>query len=754
MSDFNSADNNSPANSNDPIKRAFDERRQAAQHVGVETGLALVHRTNAPARRMAKAGGALLVAAAIIGGGFVSLGGSEDTVRTDLAEEIEQPDTTEPPPDSVAPVPVTVLPEGIEAEPSEMPEATGGNGAGLIVIADGSGTIVTLDPRDPTSKREIDTGLTGVRDAVDDGSGGVVLDADDGIYHKQPGQEMVQVVPLVEGNVVIVDVAVDSENAGTTLWYTEWTGEFKNTALLRKLQLDGPGFADLGVLGSKFGASGGAVGETNSAGNSNVYLTMDDGPCTWLLTVDGSTGAQTPGEQHCVDDGDEPGASADRIQSVVVDPDGQPLVFTFSMLGGPGTADAWGDWQAWVVPTTGVVAKDVRSGEEYQTGIDGWSVRVLTSPLEAFDNDVETPDVPNDGVAIDAIDLATYRVIDVAADDVLNIRAEPNAQAAKVGEAPNGAQLDGTGTGARLPSGANWVEVQVPGTETIGWVNARFLEVVEPNDQGDGDSFAELGCLVQESGSTIAAILGAPSPADHVAGLRSTSDGSCERIIVDLGQNFSFESPGQPVSEVPGGLTLGRSDDGRTIVLDLGTTIDMANFEQLRAGAAVVTNSSSGGLHVEILSGPANFATTALSNPARIVIDYIPTSPSPDQLPVPFAEDAGVIVRSIDGLSVRGGVNVINGTATVRGFARPFEAQLGLSMLDANGDLFEGVTWNGGFQDDVTASQYSTRADWQVMGSFEFSFDAPPGEYTLRFSNDSSAADVPTFLEIPITVAQ
>ncbi len=753
MSDFNS-----PEHRNDPVKRAFDERREAAQHVGIETGLASVHRTNAPARRMAKAGGALLLVAAIIGGGFVSLQGGDEAIRTDIADESEQPNTTAPPASTI-PGSNTSIPSVDETEPVGEPGNEGAIASAVVAIADGSGAVVTLDVRNPSTLTRIDTGLDGVSDAFDDGSGGLVLETIDGVFYKQPSTPMREVVSREPGSTInVIDVAVDGENAATTLWYTEVSDENgQPTQRLHKRQLDGPGLADLGIIGGvEVGASSGVVGYASGTGHSIVYLAMSDGPCTWLLAVDGSTGTQSADDEACVPEGDGTASASDMVRAVVIDENnGQPVVFRSDLLSqSDGMVDSWGGLQVWISEAGAEVeAENLLEGATYRTGLSGVSVRVLTAPIEPFEGDEATPDVPDDEPTIDAIDPETYRVIDVADDDVLFIREEPAPDAVEVGNVPNGAELSGTGTAARLPSGAEWYEVQVPGSSATGWVNARFLEIVEPATQGTGDNFAQLRCLVD--GTSPTGLNGqTQSPADHVAELRTGQDGTCERVIVDLGQNFSFDAPGQPVSEVPAGVSVAMSEDGKTIVIDLGSAIEQANFEHLRAGKALVTNSPSGGLQVEILSGPANFNAVVLANPARIVIDYIPTTPTPGQLPVPLVEDAGVIVRSIDGLSVDAGVNVVNGTATVRGFARPFEAQMSVSMLDVNGEPFEGVTWNGGFQPNVTGSQYSVMADWQVMGSFEFTFDAPPGDYVLRLSGDESAADQPTFLRVPITVAQ
>jgi uncharacterized protein YraI len=84
-----------------------------------------------------------------------------------------------------------------------------------------------------------------------------------------------------------------------------------------------------------------------------------------------------------------------------------------------------------------------------------------------------------------------YRVIDVAADDVLNIRAEPDPGAAKVGEIPPGADcvrnlgcrggltlqefttLSEAEQAERLRQNPRWCQVEYQGV--TGWVAGRYL---------------------------------------------------------------------------------------------------------------------------------------------------------------------------------------------------------------------------------------------------------------------------------------
>lgn len=71
-----------------------------------------------------------------------------------------------------------------------------------------------------------------------------------------------------------------------------------------------------------------------------------------------------------------------------------------------------------------------------------------------------------------------YRVVGVAANDVLNIRSGPGVSYGIVGMfAPNARDLRISGCIRTLSSGAVWVEVRSTGLPgNLGWVNGRFLD--------------------------------------------------------------------------------------------------------------------------------------------------------------------------------------------------------------------------------------------------------------------------------------
>jgi len=83
------------------------------------------------------------------------------------------------------------------------------------------------------------------------------------------------------------------------------------------------------------------------------------------------------------------------------------------------------------------------------------------------------PSIPPSAVSSAEGSLGFFRVQDVAGDDVLNIRSNPDSSSLLLGTIPAGARhVEGIGA-PRVAGAARWQRVRHGGT--IGWVNARFL---------------------------------------------------------------------------------------------------------------------------------------------------------------------------------------------------------------------------------------------------------------------------------------
>lgn len=72
------------------------------------------------------------------------------------------------------------------------------------------------------------------------------------------------------------------------------------------------------------------------------------------------------------------------------------------------------------------------------------------------------------------VQAENYRVVNVKADDSLNVRAEPDLKAKVLGALPPNTRITATGRGFKETSGRSWLEVYLPG-QTTGWVNKFYM---------------------------------------------------------------------------------------------------------------------------------------------------------------------------------------------------------------------------------------------------------------------------------------
>lgn len=110
---------------------------------------------------------------------------------------------------------------------------------------------------------------------------------------------------------------------------------------------------------------------------------------------------------------------------------------------------------------TGSGRREVVSGTTWleieSAGVEGWASSRYLEPI-----------------ATRAALQTTFSVVDVAADDRLNLRSAPGIEHAKIGSIPPGSSGI-EGTGAVVPVGvADWYEVTFEGT--TGWSHSRYLQ--------------------------------------------------------------------------------------------------------------------------------------------------------------------------------------------------------------------------------------------------------------------------------------
>ena len=749
----------------DPLKRAFTERSAAAQTIDVETGLAGVHTHNSPGRRAARLGGAAVAAMLVVGGVGAALTGSDDDgFDTRVADES----------------PVTQVPTSVPADvtvPSTLPteiatEVPASTIVGDPVASEAPQVIITTGGSTVQVGPEVfEMGMDGITDAIDD-AGGLVFETVDGIWHRRAGSNSATLIVENSVRINLIEVEVDADNAATTVFFVDGSRDAATASdadqFLYKIQLGTDAITQITrVGGGEYAATNGGVGGQTGS-NTLVALAGTDGPCTAVRDYNATTGSLVATAEVCMPEGGGTAANEDLIRAADLTHDGQSVWLDGDSLHTPGddismptidwsgTVDIWGDWAVVLNNTQNSMAVLVNLITGENLPVEG-TPAAMTS-VRPLRSTVELPATQSPTYAPFVIDSTNYRVVNVDPDDTLNVRNGPGVSSQVQGELAPGSVVTTTGNAARLPNGDEWFELALSDVGA-GWVNASFLEL-QPSQPLAFD-FDQLPCQVggadPANGLVPQTSVGSPaSDANYVKELDQIADGACIRTIVKLGSGFDFDNPGPLAASLPAGIVVRSATDGRSVLVELPSTIEQADFDHLREGTALVSGGIGNALFVEILSGPHGASAYFDPDSATLIVDYVTTSPVPNALPVPLADQAGVIVRDIVGYSEDANGPTISGQATVNGFARPFEAQMSIELRDANGNLVSDTQWSGGSTAASPAGgTYLILANWTVWGNFSFSFDGlSPGSYVLRMSGDASAADVPTWHEVPFSVNQ
>ncbi|MGI9601210.1 MAG: SH3 domain-containing protein, partial [Acidimicrobiales bacterium] len=646
----------------------------------------------------------------------------------------------------------------------------------IITTWGGASVVVGGDEIGP----DVDQSIT---DAVDDLAGGLVVETDDAIWHWPAAED--DPVKLVDelpgGNLNLIDVTVDNTNAATTVIYTDLPAAETPIQALYRLQLDAAEAVEPVVItqvgGVEFAVTNGGAGGVSAQGQTLVSLAGSDGPCSDIVIVDFAGDHSGPGDRVCVAEGGGTAGIEELIRATDMTHDGRAVVLDGTSLTHPdgrtldlsgagptATLDLWepwalvltsaeGDGEIFLVELIEGTVEQIRRLPDPRGGVT--SARLARSTIEL--------DVVDQGTEVDfvqplQVDPGDYVVVDVALDDQLNVRSGPGTQYPIEGGVPNGGIVTATGEAVRHSDGAEWYELARPEGEIV-WANARFLQPI--GEPGGSDSFADLACLVdpdQSSDLPDVSPANGSSDADHVAGVRFIPGDGCFRTVIEFGTEFDFEQSGPPANQLPGGIEVRDSGDGLSILVELPPEIsEVALGSAVDAGPALVIRDEDFRPYIEILAGRHTAGARFLSDSARVVVDYVPADPLPDEPFFPLYEEAGIIIRSIDGVTIEGGdlsTAQYRPPIAVTGFARPFEANIGLTMFDSQGEPFGEVMWSSAAAGETTGSQsFTMTTDWSsAWGVFSFRIESiPAGEYVVRLSGDGGSDD-PRFLDIPITV--
>lgn len=334
-------------------------------------------------------------------------------------------------------------------------------------------------------------------------------------------------------------------------------------------------------------------------------------------------------------------------------------------------------------------------------------------------------------------------------DPFLNVRWAAGAGSELLAKLPPGYRgLAWTGATEATKDGATWYEVELlhpvagvnppeplEGRYPRGWVNAAYLL---PLPDGLSVGTAELAPCPAEGESGLA---DGPSDA-HVYSLETArvADG-CTRIVVGFGGGtlgFTWDDPSMegvaPLDRVPAWNTV---QEPWPLVIDLPATARVWPGATDDDGVYVARSAS---LALQLVSLLPSDRTTIRSFDGWLVIDL----------------EGGSQALPLSGAGIQLTASPLVGAGSVElvGIARPFEANLGVTLADSEGNPVTAVWSGSSFLGTIADDSYAVMTnDWtEAWGQFALRADGlEPGDYVISLSGDGGS-DNPRTLKIPFTV--
>ncbi len=335
-----------------------------------------------------------------------------------------------------------------------------------------------------------------------------------------------------------------------------------------------------------------------------------------------------------------------------------------------------------------------------------------------------------------------YRVVGVAADDVLNVRAGPSAGDTIVGTlAPDASGVVVTDTYRHEP----WWEV-VLDDGTVGWAHSRYLQL----DERWSAPFGELACAGVAMDAGPQRSPAAASNADFVDGFEFLTSPSCDRLVVRLGTRTTFDErppdfPSMAADRVPGGIEVATA--GNRVLVTLPLEVAWGEETAEYGDALLLVGYAEGAEDFTTFTAHLVYASERvaharfLDDPARIVVDVVP-APDPSGVDLsPVAQGDAVLTEPA------GWDGTLPGTRqplTVTGFGRAFESTLFISLERVDGGPVD-ATWSGGYDcgEDPGRSYCTMSSGSSVWGSFAITIDdLDPGDYVLTMAGECMVDEV------------
>ena len=377
------------------------------------------------------------------------------------------------------------------------------------------------------------------------------------------------------------------------------------------------------------------------------------------------------------------------------------------------------------------------------------------SESAATDDD---PD-PADGIGGEAtgerqrLRVATELIEADSADPFLNVRLTPGADGELLAKLPaTYTGIEATGAVETTADGGTWIEVvlrdPVPVTTVEGdqrrpppgWVNRAFVETMS-------DGLAVGTDEVPACGSGLDRIDPGPDRLDdgYLYALESgiVADG-CLRVILTFGSGSApfvwdeLPSSTGPAAELPQVITT--MSGGFGVSIDLGVTDGAWPGATQTNDGAYAVRLDDGSLDLVTPLPVDGVTTTALTERGIVVVDL---SLGDGERP-----PAGA------GVALTRPVLAGSGTVDIVGVARPFEANLGVTVEDSAGRAVDAVFSGGDHLGTLRGTEYGVgTTDWtEAWGAFALRIEGlAAGDYVVVLNADGGADD-PDTLRLPITL--
>lgn len=346
-----------------------------------------------------------------------------------------------------------------------------------------------------------------------------------------------------------------------------------------------------------------------------------------------------------------------------------------------------------------------------------------------------------------------YRVVDVAADDVLNVRAGPSSEDEIVGSLAH----DSSGVVVTRTWDAPWWGVLLDdGTE--GWVHSRYLAI----DEAWTAHFEAIPCAASDTPwdqTQVSLEPGGGSNADFVYGYDFLSSPDCDRLVIQLGTRSELTArppdyPSIAADRVPAGVEVASAANHVIVALpeslaDVHYPATTAEFDN----AILAVTYGPGGwqdLEAHLVFDSERVAHARfLDDPARVVVDVRPASdPSGVDL-APYLDGSFILTEPA---LWDGRVPGTRPPLTITGYGTAYESHvwMNLNRVDGGDDHIDAL-WTGGSNCTDNPGAPTARGDayctmtssgW-IWGSFAVTIDdLDPGTYRFYMAGECMVDEV------------